>query len=162
MQLLTRFEIVGLTPIAWSPPSTFLGGRPGGKRVHVHKKNPKLCAWQDTVREALSAVWHGDPHLGPVLLRLTFTKGTPNNPELWGRPWWNPTRRIGHGDHDNLAKAVGDALQPWEQKQGPKVLRTFGGVIRDDSQVSDSIIRTRYGARVLVEVYAVEDREGGN
>ncbi len=170
-QTLRRIAEVSIrgAVVSWSTPETFLGGRPGSaNRQHVHIKNRRLIAWQDTIRAAIDRQIGGPrtPHQGPVMLSLTFTKGTPDR-RLWGKRWWTAKAQRGSGDLTNFAKAAEDAIKTWDQYRGKGVDRVlvlrWPGLIGDDSQVCDSFQRKRYGPQdgAEIRVYAFDEGPGG-
>jgi Holliday junction resolvase RusA-like endonuclease len=148
--------------VPWSPPRTILSGPRGTVgRKHIHKKGDRLCAWQDTVRVAMRHAYAGEPYEGPVLLRITFVRGT-DDKALWGKRWWNARPARGHADMTNLLKSTEDALKTYRKFAGTGRDRVLvlkvPGVIEEDSQVCDATQRKRYGPRdaALVRVYALE------
>ncbi len=166
MRLIAEIKLTGERLVPWSPPRSFLGGKPGGSRWHVHQKDKRLIAFQDAIRDAADAVKGPEPYCGPVFLSTTFTKGTADE-SLWGKRWWSAQPLRGHPDLTNLLKGAEDAIKTWRQFKmvGPKGAKVktlhkhWPGVIEEDSQVCDGFPRKRWGPEDAVEIriYAVED-----
>lgn len=153
-QLLAELVVRG-TVVPWSAPETFLGGRPGGKRHFVHRKDGRLIAWQDSIRAEVARVRRGDPFVGPVLLSLVFVKST-DDVALWGRRWWQEGPRAGHGDLVNLVKAAEDAIKTWRPR-GKRGI-SLPGLIGDDAQVTGLEAWRWWGRddRVEIQIYVAD------
>lgn len=163
--LIAEIHVAG-TPVPWSAPRTFLGGKPGGKRHHVHAKDERLIAWQDAVRTvslATVAFVVDHPYMGPVMVEMTFIRKTAKS-RLWGRQRWTPTATgKGNGDLTNLAKATEDAICTRRQYKGKGADRVlvscWPGLIENDAQVCDLVLSKRFGPHdgVTIRVYAIEE-----
>ncbi len=168
MILLADIKLTGDRAIAWSPPRTFQGGKPGGKRWWVHEKDKHLKAWQDALRAAHREAYGREPYLGPVMLVMTFHRQT-KDARLWGKRWWTPKSVRGMADRVNLEKAAEDALTTFRQyklvKKGEKKERVLvlemPGVFANDSQATDSFSRKRWAEHdgVEIKVYGLEEDE---
>jgi Holliday junction resolvase RusA-like endonuclease len=145
MKLLADFEVFGMTPVPWSPPTVIRRGRPFPDK--------RMSAWQDYVH-LVSQHHPGRPSLGPIALDITFLRRTPpgkRHGEVWSQPVvFNPDlgkftkRGENTPDLTNLLKGFEDGMR-----------NVF---YEDDVQVSSSTIRRLYGRRdgVLVRVYEIE------
>ncbi len=164
MRLLAEVKLFGEKAVPWSTPYSFLGGKPGGDRRHVHKRDPRLVAWQDSLRAACRAQYGLEPYLGPVMLSLVFHKATTDQ-SLWGTRWWSPRAASGHGDLTNLLKGAEDAITTFRQWKGTGKNRVLvfeiPGLIANDSQTCDGFTRKRWGPSdgVEVRVYAVLEED---
>lgn len=162
MRLLAHLR-VDTRAVPWSPPRTIAVTRKSGAKAHVHMKDRNLCGWQDAVRSAMVAAAPPgrEPFLGPVLLRITFVRGTADM-GLWGERWWHHAPTAGHADVVNLTKGTEDALKSYSRYRGTGTSRvllfTIPGVFADDAQVCAHSVRKRYGPRdgADIRVYALE------
>lgn len=162
MRLLAHIRVDDRA-VPWSPPRTIAVRRKSGAKAHVHLKDKRLIAWQDAVKVATVTTCAGrEPYLGPVLLRITFYRGT-HDPRLWGKRWWHHAPCAGHADLSNLLKGCEDALKSYSRFKGTGksrvLLYTIPGVFADDAQVCAQIQRKRYAPTdgADIKVYALED-----
>ena len=165
MRLLATVTLFGEKVVPWSAPKSFQGGKPGGKRHWVHQKDKRLKDWQDRLRVAHREQYGQEPFCGPVMLAMTFHKGTKDK-SLWGKRWWSPKAVVGHPDITNLTKGAEDAITTWRQWKGKLpnrvLVQEIPGVIENDSQTCDMAgLRKRYGPEdgIEIKVYALEGDE---
>lgn len=157
MRLIAEIKLFGERAIAWSPPRTI---QARGRWVNL--KHKELIAWQDSLRAAHRKQCGQEPHLGPVMTVMTFHRQT-DDKSLWGKRWWFPTSKRGHGDLTNLVKASEDAITTYRQYKGKLPDRVLvieiPGIIENDSQVCDGFTRKRWGPQdgIEIQVYAIEE-----
>lgn len=134
----------------WCIPGEPIGqGRPracviGGRaRMYTPKKSDSWCG---RAVEILACHWDGGPSSAPVMVTIDAVFSRPKR--LLRRK--DPDGRIVHAgkpDADNVAKAALDALSK-------------SGVIRDDAQVCELLVRKWYAARDEGPQVVVSMREG--
>lgn len=150
------------TAVPWSTPRTVRTGAVGGKRGHRHIKAGHLIAWQDSIRAVYTLGGVYPPtYRGPVLLRLTFYRGTADA-SLWETPWWGEKPSRANPDLTNLVKSTEDAIRTYRRYHGIGVDRRLvfevPGLIAEDSQVAELVARKLHGewdgARIVI--HAIE------
>lgn len=162
MELLATVELYGEKLVPWSTPRSFQGGKPGGKRLWIHAKNKKLCAWQDAIRQAHRKVYGREPYRGPVMLVTTFFRGTKDQ-ALWGQKWWSEKSSHVAPDRVNLEKGAEDALTTYRQWKGKgedkRLVLEIPGVFENDSQTCDGFTRKRWGPQdgIEIKIYSLGD-----
>jgi len=130
-----------VVPILKGGQPVMKGGRPLTRAVNA---DPKLGQWRQQVAEVAQREYPGEPYLGPVGLRLIFTRPRPKAHFGSGRnadkikpsapPW-----PISRPDTLKLARAIEDALT--------------GVVWKDDSQVVCHTLTKVYGERHEVFIF---------
>lgn len=146
-------RLMGTGCVPWSTPRTI--ALPDGR--HFHKKNPRLCAWQDAIRAQVSRLALREPYAGPVRLVATFYRATTDE-RLHGRPWYDHRRgRSTGGDLTNLLKAAEDALTTWtcHRTQRCPFDLVYPGLLGNDNQVVAVEARKMFGPDDGVELRVV-------